>query len=315
VALAAHGLPWEESLSGAAGAVGVAMAGGELVDAWAVRWAALRAGYPYPVVSMITEATAEGGVGQAVLQGLADEVREGDHVGLARVRGADGDLWVGLLGRSELSLAPLPRVLPPGGKLQVVPTAQPPGAALELSLVSPGGSIRRQDPGAGFVLALDEIGEHWVQVTVDDAVQAAFPVMVGMPAPPTAPLRGLRLPVATGLDLVDAAWVSLTAVAADFGRDPPTSDPILESVARAHLLDRLGEAPTPSGAFAGALGSCRASLGCDLVAGGGAESCVEQWLLDPPARAALLDVRCSLAGVAAERRDDRLWLQLELGQE
>ncbi|MFH1465147.1 MAG: hypothetical protein ABIO70_12245 [Pseudomonadota bacterium] len=314
VARAARGLPWEESLSGAAGAVGVAAAGGEPADAWTVRWAALRAGYPYPVVSMITEGTAEGAVSQAVLQALAEEVREGDHVGLARVRGADGDLWVGLVGRSSLALAPLPRALPPGGKIDVRPTSNP-SKTLELSVVSPNGAIERMPLGAGRALTLDEIGEYWVQVREGPALRAAFAVSVGMEPSPVAPLRGLSLPVATGEALIDAAWSSLEAVAEEYGRQPPRADSILEPVARAHLRDRLGESQAPSGAFAGSPGSCRASLGCELKVGTGAESCVEQWLIDAGARAALLDSRCSLAGVAAERRGDRLWLQLELGQE
>ena len=90
---------------------------------------------------------------------------------------------------------------------------------------------------------------------------------------------------------------------------------ILGVVAKAHLNDRMGHDGPRSGEFRGEPGSCRASLSCGLLAGAGVETCFHGWLVDPQARSALVDPRCTVAGMAADARGDRLWLQLELGQE
>jgi hypothetical protein len=306
-------LPWEESLSGAAGALGVEVAGGEHPDLWSVRWAALRAGYPYPIEEFTYELVPEGAVGQRVIAGLGAQVRPGDHVGLVRVRSGQGDLWVGLLGRPRVLLEPIPRELPLGGELKLEALAG--GGELSSSLVSPSGRLEQGDLWQGRSFTLNEQGEHWVEIREGESVAAAFTVVVGALSEPAAPLADIHAVGADPESLADAAWDLLDATRELYGRPALAGDPILGPVASAHLDDRMGVDGPESGAFRGEPGSCRASLSCSLLAGAGTEVCFQQWLVDPPSRAALVDPRCTLAGVATDRRSERLWLQIELGQE
>ncbi len=307
-------LPWEESLSGAAGALGIEAVAGRSPDPWHVRWAALRAGYPYPVEEFTYERVAEGAVGQRIIDGLQGMARPGDHVGLVRVRGGDGDFWVGLLGRPRLIIEPVPRVLPPGGRLDLEAVG---GTAkdVELTLVSPSGRLDGGDLWQKRSFTLTERGEYWVQVADSQGVLAGFPVFVGVSPEPAPPMGDLRLAAGDPVSLLDSAWDMLDRVREQYGWEPLQDDPILGPVARAHLGDRLGDSGPASGAFPGEPGSCRASLSCGLLPGTGVESCFQSWLVQPEPRSAMLDPRCTVAGLATDRSGGRLWLQLELGQE
>ncbi len=306
-------LPWEEALSGAAGALGVDLAGGAMPDLWQVRWAALRAGYPYPVEEFSYEQVSEGAVGARLIQGMAEQLRPGDHLGLVRVRSGQADLWVALLGRPRVLLEPVPRELSPGGELKLATQA---GAAeLQLSIVSPSGKLEQGDLWQGRSFTLSERGEHWVELRDSQGVAVAFPVVVGSMSDPAPPLAGAYTVAADAGELEQAAWELLDEVRHHFGWEPVQDDPILGPVARAHLDDRMGHDGPTSGAFRGEPGSCRASLGCSLLAGAGVEACFQEWLVEPTARSAMLDPRCTVGGVASGARGERLWLQLELGQE
>lgn len=308
-------LPWEESLSGAAGAIGVDAAGGQPLDDWRVRWAALRAGYPYPIHDFSYELVPEGDVGQRVIQGLNREVRPGDHVGLVRVRGGQGDYWVGLIGRPIQLLEPVPRALPRGAELSLAAQAGTASGLLQLSLVSPSGRLEQGDLWQGREVTLEEQGRYWVEVRQPGGVVASFPVFAGVPVDPAPPLAATLVLAGDPDSLELAAWELLDAFRGFYGWASPQGDPILGAVARAHLDDRLGHGGPRSGDFRGEPGSCRAALSCGLLAGVGVETCFHGWLVDPESRAGLLDPRCSLAGMAVGERGDRLWLQLELGQE
>lgn len=306
-------LPWEESLSGAAGALGVEAAEGEPPDLWTVRWAALRAGYPYPIEEFSYEQVPEGAVGERVIQAATQQVRPGDHLGLVRVRSGSGDLWVTLLGRPRVLLEPVPRELPPGGELKLVP--EPGAGELSLSLVSPSGKLEQGDLWQGRSFVLSEAGEYWVELKDRHGVAAAFTVMVGALSEPAAPLAGQYSKAADAEGIEDVGWELLDHVRDLYGWSLMDDDPILGPVARAHLDDLMGAEGPESGAFRGEPGSCRASLSCSLLAGAPVEACFQQWLVEPSARAAMLDPRCTVAGVAGGARGERLWLQIELGQE
>ena len=92
-AVAAHGLAWDEALSGAAGAIAVT---GEEPTMPAVRWAAIRAGYPYPV---LTAVSGRAGSRRARRRACSTTFRvssaPGDDLGLARARVEASDVWVG----------------------------------------------------------------------------------------------------------------------------------------------------------------------------------------------------------------------------
>jgi len=305
-------IPWEESLSGAAGALGVELAGGRPTDAWVIRWAALRAGYPFPIDEFSYERVAEGAVSQSILEILQQTAQPHDHAGLVRVRGGQGDYWVGLVSHPRIELQPVPRALPLGGELELVCTSSD---VLQLSLVSPSGHLELSDLRQGRSIALDEEGEHWVEIRDSVGVAAAFSVYVGEMDDLTAPLPQTTHIAADPYSLELDTWDLLDEVRAFYGWETPAEDPILGPVARAHLDDHMGYEGPASGAFRGEPGSCRASMSCGLVVGDGVEACFHQWLVDPSARAALVDPRCDVAGVATDERDDRVWVQLELGQE
>ncbi len=306
-------LPWEEALSGAAGALGVDAAGGHEPDAWSARWAALRAGYPYPIEAFALESVPEGAIGQRVIDGLVQQARPGDHVGLVRVRGGNGDVWVGLIGSPRIALEPVPRGLPVGAELKL--EAAGGAGALEIALVSPSGGLETSALFPGWGITLDEEGEYWVEISDGVGVAASFPVSAGT-VPDSAPPLAAHHHLASEPEALElSAWELLEAVRVHYGWDPPVGDPILGPVARAHLDDHMGHDGPRSGDFAGEPGSCRGSLSCGLLEGAGVESCFQQWLVDPKARSPLIDPRCSVAGMATGVQDDRLWLQLELGQE
>jgi len=308
-------LPWEESLSGAAGALGMEMVRTlRPTDAWQVRWAAYRAGYPYPVQEILHQTCSRGCVAEQVLEQAQGLVQPGDHLGIARVRGGSDDLWICLLGRPRLALPPVPRALEPGGEISLTAVGGGRSERVELSLVSPSGHLEQGDLWQERRLVLGEQGEYWVQLRDPQGVLAGFPVYVGLDPFAEAPLAGWSLAADSAEELLHAGWEALDLLRSAYGLDPLEADPILSAVARAHLGDRLGREGPEAGEFGGAPASCRASLGCVIPAGAGVEACAQGWLVDPSARAALVDSRCTLAGLASEQRARELWLQLELGE-
>jgi hypothetical protein len=305
-------LPWEESLSGAAGALGVELAGGNPADPWTVRWAAYRAGYPHPIEELSLERVPEGGVGRQVLDITASVMRPGDHVGLARVRGAEGDTWVGILGRPRLQLEPVPKLIPPGHDLDLSATGPQP---LELTVVSPVGALQRSELRQGRRITLEEPGVWWIEIRDPGGVAASFPVVAGLAPIATPPLLDRRRLVSDREGLELAAWELLDLVREYHERPLAEGDPILGPVARAHLAEQLGIDGPSSGGFPGEPGSCRASASCALPRSEGVERCYQRWLVEPAVRAALVDPRCTVAGIATELRPEAFWIQLELGQE
>ncbi len=312
VAAVVGDLPWDESLSGAAGAIGVNMAGGNQVDAWSLRWAAYRAGYPHPVEELIVEQVPEGRVGQQVLDVAASVTRPGDDLGLARVRRGDGDYWVGILARPRLQLEPVPKVVPPGRPLELEVTSVQP---LDLTVVSPTGALDQLTVRPGLAILLDEPGVYWLEFRDADGVAASFPVVAGQLPVVTPPLLDVHRRVSDREGLELAAWELLDLVREHHERPLAEGDPILGPVARAHLDEQLGVERPLSGGFPGEPGSCRASASCALPITQGVEACFQRWLVEPAVRAALVDPRCTVAGIATELQPDGFWLQLELGQE
>lgn len=197
-------LPWDEALSGAAGAV--ALDESRPVDLSWARWAALRAGYPHPVVAVV-----EGVEGADVPPaGLGDAIRAqlrmGDHLGLARARSVAGDRWVAIIGRPGLLLDPVPRFIELGARLPITGDRE-----ARLHVRAPDGAIsesalpfeqRLEQPGAWWFALSDPRGEgaHW----------ASFPVHVGERPPPTG---ALDLPGEPAVGPDDAVGQALDLVA------------------------------------------------------------------------------------------------------
>lgn len=314
MAATARDLPWEESLSGAASGLALAFLDGEPPDPWRARWAALAAGYPYPIVDMAVDRCSAGCSGDRVLNALETTLEPGDDLGLARARGPLGDTWVGLVGRHTLALTEVPRQAVRGADLALKVDPGPAGPDVTVTLVAPDGGLERAPLGEGLGLTFDIGGAWWLQVEDAGGVQAAFPVYVELDPPLSAPLDPHPVPPTSASQATADTWLLLDAARRHLDRAPLEEDPLLAAAARAHLRDRMAPETGPqSGPLAGSADACRMSLACAPGPGEGPEACVRAWLVDPPSRARLTDARCALAGVAATANGTRWAVQVELG--
>lgn len=294
-------LPWDEALSGAAGAV--ALEEGRRPDLSWARWAALRAGYPHPVVAVV-EGVESADVAPV---GLADAIRErlraGDHLGLARARSASGDRWVALIGRPSLLLDPVPRFVEVGAELSLSGDRD-----AAVSVRAPDGTVR--EAALPAALPLDQPG-GWFVALADPrsgALWARFPVHAGEHPPPTGVLD---LPGVEAVGPDDAASLArelLPVLRAGHGLGALTVDPTLSTLAALPLervlagtWDRgVGESRLQGAGFVGGpVGQawCRASTvaACldDLA------SRPDGWrtVLDPRMRVVGFDTQVDSAGV------------------
>lgn len=245
--------PWEEVLSGAATALALKIAARESTDLLAARWAAVRAGYPYPVERMEIVHTAHDELPQLVVPATGD-------IGLVRARGPDDDIWVLLHGRSGAALPPIPR------EAQV-------GDAVRLGLHqwragSPDGSVF----DVGETLVFNRAGEWLLQARGADGVIANLPVYVGQPMPEVSPL----LSVLTGKDPEEATFNAVAGVWKWYGREAPQRDSGVDSVARVRL--REAHAANAGGAAAAPAAALLRRAG--FVEGGDGSECQAATLLD-----------------------------------
>lgn len=295
-------LPWDESLSGAAGAM--ALEEGRPLDLSWARWAALRAGYPHPVVAVVEGLEAADLTPVGLGDALHRQLRMGDHLGLARARSATGDRWIALVGRPRLLLDPVPRFVDLGARLPL--SADRPARVL---VRAPDGSIRedtlpcelRLDQPGGWRIALEDPrqpGRLW----------AGFPVHAGERPPPTGGLDLPGAPVVGPDDAIGLGFELIDALRDHHGLAPLAEDQTLSTLAAQPLSraiagtwDRTaGEARLQGAGFVGVpVGQawCRAATvaGCldDLALR------PDGWrtILDPRMRVVGLDVQVDSAGV------------------
>lgn len=204
--------PWEEVLSGAAAGVALEVVARREVDLSAARWAAVRAGYPYPLLDMQVVHVPHEALPTLVLPDSGD-------LGLVRARGPDDDVWVLLRGASGPALPPVPREAQVG---DMIPLS---GAQWRAS--DPSGAVRVVEKG----LLLDRAGEWLLEAEVAGRVVATLPVYVGERTPETPPFTG---PLA-GDDPEQAMFNALADLWDWYGRDAPVRDSGIDSVARVRL--------------------------------------------------------------------------------
>lgn len=288
VAMAAAGLPWEESLSGAAGAM--AMASDRSPEIGMARWAAYRAGYPYPVRTMVYAAFAPGAAPNALIDALKGQIKPGDQLGLARARVGDEDRWVGMIGHPSRPVDPFPRQLARGLGLPLS------GAGLkQYRLVSPTGRLVEGALPAAPVL--DEAGEWWVELYADDGrVVVAVPVSCGIPPAPAPPLDLPGRPPEGPDDATQQLLRDLAQVRDIFDLKALVPDDTLELVARQPLSDAIAgqwdaagsrERVRKSGFVDGAALTCQAET---------VHLCVDELLRSSEGRQGLLDPRWRSVG-------------------
>lgn len=243
----------DESLSGAASGLALALLASPQLDPGELRWKAVLAGYPWPVVSASTARTAVDAV-PAELVASATAAAATHDVGLVRARGTEGELWVLVLGRRRGEIPPTPREVSPG-----------------TSLSFPGHAVRAATPLGDVVavngeLRVDLAGEWLVELSDAQGIVATFPVYVGVRTPAAPPFSGAASAETAG-DLDEELLLRLDALDAWYKRPAAERDPMLDGVARARLRDfaankALADAPQQlaAGGFAGGdAGTCRGS--------------------------------------------------------
>ena len=171
VAQVVSDLPWDESLSGAAGSIGLNFS--QDVGLPQARWAAILAGYPYEV-NQLTVGPQERGVYPT---GLQESLRsqQGDHLGVARVRTGDSDIWVALSGAGGPVISTFAREFTTGERLKIE------GDDFAWRLLDPDGEIHTGSSPVRFDLSI--AGEWWVELISNDRVFVSVPVYVDIKTP------------------------------------------------------------------------------------------------------------------------------------
>lgn len=234
VARVAEGVTWDEALSGAAAGVALALLSGQPADAATVRWKAVLAGYPYPVVAKTVAVSDHGEVPGALVAEARRQAGEGIDLGIVRARGREQDVWVMLVGERRAELPPVPREVAVGDAIAL-------GAGAEWTVADPFGAVRRV---AGDLVA-DAEGEWLLRATVGGDVVATFPVYAGTRTPEAPPLAV----TASGATPEALARATVDAVRDAYGLAPYAADAALDSVARSRMrtLREGGEPPAAEG--------------------------------------------------------------------
>lgn len=274
--------PWDASLSGAAAGLALAGVAGGRMDAWVVREAAWRAGWPYPVSQVRAWRTDAGAAPPAAVTDWIAAQTAGVAVGLVRARADGADLWVGLSSQATADLGVIPR------QLAVAATVTAPGVAGARWVAGdPDGGLTVGGPGAPLALPLNREGEWLLELRSDASVLARFPVYAGM-APPEVDL--LALPTLPADDAGRTAAL-LDEIRAVYGRTAWRRDPTLDAAARSALN---GDLPDLAAAAARLGFPDPATWRCS---GPTVPACLDQAMWRPEDRAVFLSDR-TLLGLA-----------------
>ncbi len=283
-------LPWVESLSGAATAL--VIEGEAPYDLDGARWAAVRAGYPHPLRTLLMGDVTPGAFPDDLPGALAAQLRPGDHLGLVRARIGEQDRWLAIIGRPEAM---------PG---LVLDKELDEGARLDLTglgawrLVSPTGVLREGSASASP--PLDEVGEWWLELVDGGETLVAVPLYVGMGTPKVPLLEVPGAPATDEADAEELAIQALSEVREAFDLALPVADPTLHTLTRkplAALSDGTwerdaGEARLRAAGFVDGAGQ----VVCEAAT---VSSCLLMAMGEGQQRARLLSPELKLAGVGA----------------
>ena len=163
-------LPWSEALSGAAAEVALKVEGRpiRLQDA---RWAAVRAGYPYPVEQIIV-GDVEVDVFPKDLQQMLKQ-SSATQMGVVRVRKGTSDRWVVLLSNKGPITSDFPRETEVGSNVQIEGVGS-------YRMLLPSGKIEQGT--LPFKNEMTEVGEWWLEIT-SKTNPVSIPLYVGNGTP------------------------------------------------------------------------------------------------------------------------------------
>jgi len=308
VAQVALGHRWDEALSGAAASIALDTSHAPTLEG--AQHAAHRAGYPYTVKSLNFGWMDVGVYPEELGRSLAATLREGDDLGLARVRTQDRDRWVALVAHPVDRIAPIFRELRMGAELPI--KASSPGT---WTVVSPSGKVQRGTTPAKVVM--NEAGEWWLEVRSLNTQVVSLPVYVDMATPP-APMLELPGESVTGpADAVAYALDLLDDVRDSFAMVPLQRDGTLDTLAGLPLGQVLDKSWTQEGGearlrAAGFVGGPAYQIQCQASS---VANCIDKLMRAPVSRAALLHPGLRLVGGGAQVRTDGVTLLLNLASE
>ena len=222
---------WDEALSGAAGSIAMELLDGNPTDEATVRWAAINAGWPYPISHIEAVATEENALPPesfgALLGGQS-------HVGMVRARGSAGEIWVALGSSPARLAAPFSKAWEVGDRFEL-PFSNIDG--LTLSACGPEGPTRTTSPGERSV-TLDHSGE-WVVEARSEAsgsviLRAALHVGEELPqTPPTSPREAPASASERGNEIASV----VAEARSNFHEENLTVEPLLNSTAEATMVE------------------------------------------------------------------------------
>ncbi len=299
-----EGFSWVESLAGAAGHL--ALEGSPELSLLAAEWAAIQAGYPSPVVTVIQGAEPAGQYPTGLGQALRQVLRPGDELGLVRGRVGDKDRWVAIVGRPHLRVEPFARELGSGEVLKVVADR-----SARWTLVSPDGKV--ESGGLPLERRLEMEGEWWLRLETSEG-NSGLPVYVGMGTPTEPLVPVLEDSLAGPVDAERRVYAQLAEIRSAFGLRAFGLDPSLRTLATRPLQDMTaGSWSEEEGVArlrsAGFVHGPVAQLAC---AGPSVGVCLANFLKDPRQRAALLDPELATSGLAVEVTAEGLRMMLNL---
>ncbi|MCK6525862.1 hypothetical protein L6R49_31045, partial [Myxococcota bacterium] len=241
VAWAARDLPYDEALAGAAAGVAFEMlATGGGLDPSGLRWAAVRAGWIWPVQGVASELVADGAMPAGMVSEVRAGLKPGQAIGLVRVRddkGA-GDLWVALTSTPAVALAPIRREQDVGATVTFGVKADTPAPeGLQVLAASP--SLRLV---SGPSLTLDEPGEWVVELRQAQGggvrPLAQLPIYVGEPTPDDGPFEAADAPPADVGEALRGAIAGVNGLRGLSAAQALSTDPVLAATARSEATRR-----------------------------------------------------------------------------
>ena len=200
----------DEALSGAAAGLAFVHDEHGALDEAAVRWALIRAGWPYSYGLVDLETVAADDVPER-LASVARDAAEQGPVGLARVRADDGDTWVLVAGQVNGELPAFPRETDIGEGLELASSQR---------TLAPSGRVH-DGP-----VVFGEPGEWLVEVG-----DVQLPIYVGELTPEDGPFLGVESGRPSEAEAVASTTESLNVLRDLLGAAAVEVDPVLSAVA------------------------------------------------------------------------------------